>query len=201
MRVFCLLVLFFLSSAVLADKTSSVDSSESVLAESKAVDIPLVSETLEEAKESNTRNSAGVAPGKPSLSTLSNWPVVILALIGIVALILCLAWLARRFGGVNISGEKAMRVISTISLGTRERIVLVDVKGQQVLLGVTAHNINHLHTLGEHVLASPSERREAAIQQKSDREDTSDQARVKNDFSEKLQGLLKAARPASDDRV
>ena len=93
--------------------------------------------------------------GATNVSSLSNWPVVLLVLAGMVGFIFALAWFVKRFGGLNISGNRDMRIISTIPVGTRERIALLDVKGQQFLIGVTAHQISHLHSFDGAVVSEP----------------------------------------------
>jgi flagellar biosynthetic protein FliO len=75
-----------------------------------------------------------------------DWAVMFLSLGLIVALILFLAWLARRFGGLRAMGVRDMKVLSAMPLGTREKLALVEVKGKQILVGVTPNNISHLHT-------------------------------------------------------
>lgn len=68
---------------------------------------------------------------------------------GIIVLILCIAWIARRFGltGVRAGGKKTLNISASVSLGPRERIVIVDVEDARLVLGVTASQITPLHTL------------------------------------------------------
>lgn len=73
---------------------------------------------------------------------------VAVGLFVVVGVILGLAWLAKRFGLNSLNHQREMRVVSTISLGGREKAVLVEVAGQQLLLGVSPGRVNHLHTLG-----------------------------------------------------
>ncbi len=91
---------------------------------------------------------------KITVSKVSNWPLVVLTLIAILALILFMAWAVRRFGGLNTLGGREMRVIAALPVGAREKVALIDVNGQQFLLGVTTQHINHLHTFSEPVIAS-----------------------------------------------
>jgi flagellar protein FliO/FliZ len=77
---------------------------------------------------------------------------VTMALLFIVALIFAVSWFMRRFGQGVFSNTAQMKVIATMPLGTRERIMLIDVGGQQLLLGVTATNINTLHVFAEPVV-------------------------------------------------
>jgi len=46
--------------------------------------------------------------------------------------------------GMNLSGQEAIRILSTVSLGTNKFIQIVDVAGKIFLLGVTDNNINLL---------------------------------------------------------
>ena len=46
--------------------------------------------------------------------------------------------------GINLSGQEAIRILSTVSLGTNKFIQIVDVAGKIFLLGVTDNNINLL---------------------------------------------------------
>jgi len=71
----------------------------------------------------------------------------VFALVFVVGLILALAWLAKRMPGVAGSSNRALRVVASLSLGPREKIVVVDVGGKQLLLGVGAGGTRTLHTL------------------------------------------------------
>ncbi|MGS2720436.1 flagellar biosynthetic protein FliO [Paraglaciecola aestuariivivens] len=52
----------------------------------------------------------------------------------------------RRFN-VTHTGTSNMKVVASMMAGTKERVMVIEVGGEQHLLGVTAHNINHLATL------------------------------------------------------
>ena len=80
-----------------------------------------------------------------------------LALLLVVGLIVFLAWLLRKLPGAGLKSLPGLRVVAALPVGPRERVVLVDVGGQQLLLGVTQHNVNLLHTLAEPILDAPSQ--------------------------------------------
>ncbi|SFM65701.1 flagellar biosynthetic protein FliO [Variovorax sp. OV329] len=65
----------------------------------------------------------------------------------VLGLILLCAWLARRFGLQRFGGGHVVKVISSTSVGQRERVVVVEVADQWLVLGVTPQNIHTLHTL------------------------------------------------------
>ncbi len=67
----------------------------------------------------------------------------------VVALILGLAWLIKRTGKFQSSSNGAIKVVAGLSLGTREKAILLEVEGEKILVGVTPNNINTLHILGK----------------------------------------------------
>lgn len=82
-------------------------------------------------------------PAVPSVGRL------LLGLLAVLALLLVCAWLVRRGGWHGHGG--VIKVLSQTAVGTRERVVLVQVGEQQLLLGVTPQQINLLHQLPEPV--------------------------------------------------
>ena len=77
----------------------------------------------------------------------------LLGLLLIIGLLLVtLAALKRwggKFGGVSTAG---MKVVSGLSVGTRERILLIEVGDTWLVVGVTASQIRTLHTLPKNSL-------------------------------------------------
>jgi len=71
----------------------------------------------------------------------------ILALGLVIGLIFALAWILRRLPGTGLRPGDGLRVIAGVSLGNKERAVVIDINGQQLLLGVTPGAVSLLHTL------------------------------------------------------
>jgi flagellar protein FliO/FliZ len=69
------------------------------------------------------------------------------ALALVVAMILALAWVLRRVQGGALRNAGPIRVVAAVSVGMKERVVLVEVAGEQLLLGVTAARIELLQRL------------------------------------------------------
>lgn len=76
---------------------------------------------------------------------------LLLGLLAVIALILLLAWFARR---VNlVPGQRSgMQVVAVLPLGQRERAVLVQVGERQLLLGVGNGQVSLLQQFDEPVL-------------------------------------------------
>jgi flagellar protein FliO/FliZ len=79
---------------------------------------------------------------------------VTLSLVLVLAAVFAAAWAMRKLRGFGRSGAGAMEIVAEIALGAKERAVLVQVGKQQLLLGVTANQVNTLHVLEEAVSGS-----------------------------------------------
>ncbi len=132
--------------------------------------------------------SAKPVPAQTSQSTAAqtNSASQLAALIGGLALILVLiyglSWFVKRFSQGGFLNNPTMKIVTAMPLGTRERLMLIDVGGKQLLLGVTATQINTLHVFDDPV-----------VQTGSNQPATSD-------FSQKLMSILqqKNVVPAAD---
>lgn len=87
--------------------------------------------------------SAETAIKAPDASQALVQTLIGLALV--VMVILALAWFARRFNLGGLQGQKHFTTLAVLPLGAREKAVLVDVAGQQILLGVAPGRISSLH--------------------------------------------------------
>ena len=74
---------------------------------------------------------------------------VSLGLMFILLLIFSLAWIMRKTGYGQLSGQGTLSVIATLNLGQKEKIALIKVGQQQILVGITATQINTLSVLDE----------------------------------------------------
>lgn len=99
---------------------------------------------------------------------------LLFGLLVVLGLLMLCAWLIRRGGMTGQSG--LIKIVSQCAVGTRERIVLVQIGEQQLLIGVTPQQISLLHTLTEPVVA-------AAVP-------------AGNKFAEQLALLMKGQRPS-----
>jgi flagellar protein FliO/FliZ len=81
----------------------------------------------------------------------------------VVALIYMLAFFARRLNGVAYPGKVPMKILGGVSLGQRERAVLVEVGGKHLLLGIAPGRVNTLHVFDEPLDVQREKRAEAAF--------------------------------------
>ena len=87
----------------------------------------------------------------------SNLLQTTLGLLAVLAMIAAAAWAVKRFGNFRTSVQGQMKIVGGVSLGTRERVVLLQVGEQQLVLGVAPGQIRTLHVLAEPLSASDAE--------------------------------------------
>jgi flagellar protein FliO/FliZ len=72
-----------------------------------------------------------------------------IGLVIVLMLILALAWAFKRFGSrLPMAGRGPVQVLGGVSLGARERAVLLSVEGTRLLVGVAPGQVRTLHVLG-----------------------------------------------------
>ena len=82
----------------------------------------------------------------------------LLALIFVLVVFLILAWLLKKSSNLNLNKKYQLTIVAGLSLGMREKLVLVNVGEKQVLLSVTPGRIDKLLELeGEHRLCQNQE--------------------------------------------
>jgi flagellar protein FliO/FliZ len=86
------------------------------------------------------------------------------ALLIVLAIFFLCIWGIRKLGGITVSGADKMRIVGGLSLGMREKVVLLQVGKKQLILGVTPGRIDALHVLeGDDCLSSIKEQPSMAM--------------------------------------
>lgn len=116
---------------------------------------------------------AGTAPVSSQASLIGQLAQLGGGLILVVGLIFLMGYLMRRVGPLAPQGGQHIRLVSSLPLGPRDRILLVDVGGKQMLLGASAGRINTLHVFDEPVA------------------EVTASGAMNSDFARTLRGLLK----------
>ena len=78
---------------------------------------------------------------------------MLLGLALVVVVIFALAWALRRVSNLHQSHQQ-MKVVSSLSLGTRERAVLIEVGDRQILLGVASGHVSLLESFPNKVIST-----------------------------------------------
>ncbi len=92
------------------------------------------------------------APASRAPDTLATLISLGVGLVAVIAIIYGCAWIVRRMSGMTGVNNQAIKVVSVMALGARERLALIEVGGQQILLGITPSTIRTLHVFDEPVV-------------------------------------------------
>ncbi|MBB1485663.1 flagellar biosynthetic protein FliO [Oceanospirillum sp. D5] len=81
-----------------------------------------------------------------------NLESVALSLALVLLLIFILAWFVKRFAPAGISvNQKQMRILSVLPLGGRDKLMLIDIYGTQMVVASGSSGVNCLHVFSEPV--------------------------------------------------
>ncbi|MFZ3288714.1 MAG: flagellar biosynthetic protein FliO, partial [Telluria sp.] len=76
----------------------------------------------------------------------------------VLGLLAMLAWFLKRYGPKAAAGPARLRIVGALNLGGRERIMVVEVGEQWIVVGASPGRVNALATL-----ARPPEAADAAL--------------------------------------
>ena len=93
--------------------------------------------------------AAEVNPNLPTVDPVSSSYLLklTLAMVFILVLIFGLAWVMKKMNLTQQSQNGLIKIVSAISVGQRDRIALIQVGDEQLLVGLTPGRIEKLHTL------------------------------------------------------
>lgn len=102
----------------------------------------------------------GVKPlsqqSKPTLESnseigVTNYVQMLFGLFAIIIFIFAVAWLIKRMGTLNPNHSTHLKIVAGLSVGQREKIVIVQVMDEQFLVGITQSNIQLLNKLEQSI--------------------------------------------------
>ena len=91
-----------------------------------------------------TSSTASPGAGGPYAGGLLK---TIMALTLVLGLLAGLAWVMKRYGPKMSGGSANLRVVGALNLGGRERIMVVEVGDQWIVVGAAPGRVNALHTM------------------------------------------------------
>ncbi len=97
--------------------------------------------------------TAGRAPATHDPLAMSSLWQLTLGMLVVLGLILALAWLLKRSGRFQAAAGGGLRVLGGLSMGARERVVLIQAGETQLLLGVAPGRVQTLHVLEQPLAA------------------------------------------------
>jgi len=110
-----------------------------------AVTVSVCSSLASAADRGNSATDSAV-PVQDPLAMTSLWQLT-LGMVAVLGLIFGIAWLLKRSGRFQMAAGGSLRILGGLSMGTRERVVLLQVGETQMLLGVAPGRVQMLHVL------------------------------------------------------
>ncbi len=111
-----------------------------------------------------------IAPAEHAVG-MGNILQVILSLLLVLLVFISLVWVMRRIGTVHTGSMNNLKVIEQVSVGQRERLALVQIGEEQIVVGIAPGNVRMLHSM-KHLVCV-------------------DDVKVRERFSERLADALK----------
>ena len=91
---------------------------------------------------------AAVQPAaQPTASAAGSLMQTTFALLLVLALLAALAWFLKRYGPKAAGGSANLRMVGALNLGGRERILVVEVGDQWIVVGASPGRVNALATM------------------------------------------------------
>ena len=103
----------------------------------------------------NTAMAAARPIEVPSVVSTGGMIKITLSLLLVLAAIVAVAWLLKRMNVAQQGRGNLLKVISSVAVGQRERIVLIEINETWLLVGVGPGQIRTLHTLAKDDSVSP----------------------------------------------
>ena len=146
------------------------------------VDLPLLSGNT---PSENTPSTASLLASLKDTKTATKPAVsdgaigkMFVGLGGVLALIFACSWMLKRFNINKFGMTNSLSISGVLPIGAKEKVVVVDIEGTRLVLGVTATSITKLHTLDVVEEPDPLMKEEK-------------KSPISSDFSEKMKKIMK----------
>ena len=88
------------------------------------------------------------ASGTDPMAVNNLWQLT-LGMVVVLAIMLGLAWILKRTGKFQVAAGGGLKILGGLSIGSRERVVLLQVGETQLLVGVAPGQVQALHVLDQ----------------------------------------------------
>ncbi len=97
----------------------------------------------------------GLSASQDPMAMTSLWQLT-LGMLLVLGLIVAIAWLLKRTGRFQAAAGGGLKILGGLSMGSRERVVLIQAGETQLLLGVAPGRVQTLHVLDQPLQAPPA---------------------------------------------
>ena len=82
---------------------------------------------------------------------------MVIGLLIVLAIIGAITWILKRFVLHPTTASNAIKIIASVSVGQRERIILIEVENTRLVVGVAPGHINTLHCIDKPATQLPKD--------------------------------------------
>lgn len=101
------------------------------------------------AARAQTVASTAATASTSTTSTAGNLMQVTLGLLVVLGLMAAAAWVLRRFNTAKGNNAAQIKIIGGVSVGNRERVMVVEIAEQWIVVGVAPGRVNALATMAK----------------------------------------------------
>lgn len=94
------------------------------------------------------KSQLALTASRDPVAMTSLWQLT-LGMLLVLGLIVAIAWLLKRSGRFQMAAGGGLRILGGLSMGSRERVVLIQAGETQLLLGVAPGRVQTLHVLDQ----------------------------------------------------
>jgi flagellar protein FliO/FliZ len=76
---------------------------------------------------------------------------ILISFLIVIGVILSIAWFMKKTGRLGYGGGQLIKIKSSISLGMREKILVIEVANENIVVGVAPGQIRTLHVMGSDI--------------------------------------------------
>jgi flagellar protein FliO/FliZ len=143
----CAAVLFISPVPALALDNNAAATAATATSAAPATAAAPVSAPVKTVNTAHMTNMAA-APVAAASSTGAGTMTMLFGLLLVLGLIICIAWLLKRSGLTpTMHSSAAARVVGGVSVGNRERVVVVEIADQWIVVGVAPGRVSALATM------------------------------------------------------
>jgi flagellar protein FliO/FliZ len=92
-------------------------------------------------------NAVAQPAATSATATAGNFFQVLLGLIVVLLLMAAAAWSLKKFGVSKLAGNATVKIVGGVSVGNRERVMVIEVADQWIVVGVAPGQVNALSTM------------------------------------------------------
>ncbi|MBS0309542.1 MAG: flagellar biosynthetic protein FliO [Proteobacteria bacterium] len=91
--------------------------------------------------------AADTVPTSNAAATAGSFFQVLIGLIVVLGLMAFMAWMMKRFNIARVAGNAPVKIVGGVSVGNRERVMVVEVADQWIVVGVATGQVTALSTM------------------------------------------------------